>query len=202
MQAAIKRAGQLSRSPSFAPVPGRGGGSESGPGVIACYDARITDELADGAYRLSDGAAASQAVSCLLRPRTGDRVVVVKCADGDVYIFAILARDAKHAAEIGVPRAAELTVSAPQLTLRATETMRVESLRDIEVTAVTGDVSLTARNLLTTVADAVVENMREYIGKAATWSLAARSFLRLHSRQAFVTAEEDMKVDAERISLG
>lgn len=203
MQAAMKQVVESARAPRRAvpSVAGDGRLDEKLNGA-AWSEAQVAEELADVTYRLSDGKAALQAASCLLRPRAGDRVLCVSGASGDVYILAILARPADRVGEIGVPQATELILAAPRVTMRATDTVRVESLRDVEITAVAGDVSLTARNLLTTVTDAIIQNMREYIGRAATWSLAVRSFLRMHSQQAFVIADEDIKVDAERISLG
>jgi hypothetical protein len=61
---------------------------------------------------------------------------------------------------------------------------------------------LTARNLFTTVSESLVQNVRNYIGQAEQYLLDVRQVLRMHGKQASVTAEQDVKIDAERISMG
>lgn len=197
------RAGEGTRQEP--PLPFNDRWRTGAPGSVKtaqCAEAFVTEELDDHAYRLDDGTRAAAAASCLVRPRRGDRVLAAACGSGGVYVLAVLERAAGQPAELGVPAADEVTLAAPRVTLRATERLQMQSLRDVDVTAVAGDVSLTGRNLLVTASEAIIENMRHYIGRAGAFALQVQSLLRLHGRQAFVTAQEDVKVDAERINLG
>ncbi|HKQ30732.1 MAG TPA: DUF3540 domain-containing protein [Burkholderiales bacterium] len=176
-------------------------GARKAASEIVWLDGWIAEELPDDTYRLDDGTLACTAASCLLRPRGGDRIVALACGR-EVFITAILERGDASTAEIGVTGAPELTLAAPRVTVRASETITMQSLRDVDVTAIGGNLSLSARNVVTTAADAIIENMRHYIAHAEAFAVQVKTLLRMHSKTAVVTAEQDIKVDAERISLG
>lgn len=165
-------------------------------------EAAVAVELTDGSYLLDDGRIAQQAASCVVIPAQGDRVLVAACRHGDNYIVHLLSRSQAEKAFLSVPGAQHLTLRQPEITLAATEKVGLHSLRDVDVTAVTGVLSLTARNLFSTVAESLVQNVRHYVGNAEQYLLEVKQMLRLHGKQASITAENDVKVDAERISMG
>jgi hypothetical protein len=165
-------------------------------------EATVAVTLADGNYLLDDGRIAQQAVSCVITPVQGDRALVVTCRQNDNYIVHLLSRTHGDEAFISVPGARQLTLRQPQIALSATERVALRSLRDIELTAATGVLSLTARNLFSTVTESLVENVRHYVGSVEQYLLDVKQMLRLHGKQASITAENDVKVDAERISMG
>ena len=164
-------------------------------------EARVAAELGAGRYRLDDGRAAAQAASCLVQPMVGDRVLAAGCG-GECYVVHLLARSDGAQACLAVPGAHTLAIRQAQIDLSATERVAIRSLRDVEVTATAGTLSLNARNLFTTVTESLVENARHYVGQMGQYLLGVKSLLRLHGEQALVTAEKDIKVDAERISMG
>jgi len=88
------------------------------------------------------------------------------------------------------------------VSIRATEQIALHALRDVDITAATGVLSLNARNLFTTVQESLVQNVRHFVGKAEQYLLDAKQLLKLHGKQALITAEHDVKVDGERISMG
>ena len=47
-------------------------------------DAVVREALGDHAWRLDDGRRARQALSCLVTPQTGDRVLLASTADGQL----------------------------------------------------------------------------------------------------------------------
>ena len=172
------------------------------PAEPAWAEASIAVELGDGAYLLDDGRAAQQAASCMVVPAQGDRVLVAACRQGDNYIVHLLSRSQAEEAFVSVPGARHLTLRQPRIALAATERVALHSLHDIEVTAAAGVLSLTARNLFSTVTESLVQNVRHFVGNAEQYLLDVKQMLRLHGKQASVTAEHDVKVDAERISMG
>lgn len=165
-------------------------------------EASVAVELADGNYLLDDGRIAQQAASCVVTPALGDRVLVAACRQNDNYIVHLLSRSRTEEAFVSVPGAQQLTIRQPQIALSATEQVSLRSLRDVEVMAVTGVLSLTARNLFSTVTESLVENVRHYVGNVEQYLLDVKQMLRMHGKQASITAENDVKVDAERISMG
>jgi len=165
-------------------------------------EATIAVELANGNYLLDDGRVARQAASCVVTPALGDRVLVAACRPNDNYIVHLLTRQQCEEASLGVPGARRVTICQPELVLGASERLALHSLRDVEVTAASGTLSLTARNLFSTVAESMVENVRHYVGSIEQYLLDVKSMLRMHGKQASITAENDIKVDAERISMG
>lgn len=165
-------------------------------------EANVALELIDSQYLLDDGRIAQQATSCLIAPAAGDRVLVAGCREGENYIVHLLCRPRSSNACISVPGAEQLTIRQPRIDLNASEQLSLRSLRDIDITAAAGVLALNARNLFTTVTESLVENARHYVGNVGQYLLQVKRVLRLHGQQASVTAEQDVKVDAERISMG
>jgi hypothetical protein len=158
--------------------------------------------LEGGRFLLQDGRIATQALSCLLEPRAGDRVLGVGCRDGACYIVHLLARPDSDQATLCAPGMAQLTISQPQLALQASTSLSLRALRDVELSAATGTLTISARNLFQTVTESLVENVRFYIGCAEQYLLEVKHLLRQHGEQVMVTADKDVKVDADRISMG
>jgi hypothetical protein len=165
-------------------------------------EAGVAVALANGSYLLDDGRIAFQAASCLVLPEQGDRVLVAACRNNDNYIVHLLARQSRDNAVLGVPGAAQLTMRQAKIALTASDRITVQALNDVELTAATGVLTLCARNLFATVTGTLVQNVREYVANAEHYLLQAKQMLRLHGKQASITAEHDVKVDAERISIG
>ncbi|GAA5787200.1 hypothetical protein GCM10007860_21220 [Chitiniphilus shinanonensis] len=164
-------------------------------------DARIAVALDDGRFLLHDGRIAQQAASCLVQPQAGDRALVAGCADGDSFIVHLLAR-ANDEAVLSVPGAATLSLSQARIALNASDSVKVRALGDLHLNAATGTVHLNARNLFTSVTDTLVEQTRHRIARAEHYLLSVRALLRMHGKQTLLTAEKDVKVDADRISVG
>lgn len=165
-------------------------------------EACIALELDDGHYLLDDGRIAQQATSCLLAPELGDRVLTATCGQNDNYILHILRRSPGAEAFLSVPGASQLTMRQARIALSGTEQVSVHALHNVDITAAAGVLTLSARNLFSTVTESLVENVRHYVGNVEQYLLDVKKLLRMHGKQASVTAEQDVKVDAERISMG
>lgn len=172
------------------------------PAAPAWVEAQIAVTLEHHCYLLNDGRLARQAVTCIITPQVGDRVLVAGCQDGTPYVVHILQRNEMESACLSVPGVEKLGIEQSHISLHCTEQLALHSLRDIEITAATGVLALNARNLFTTVNETLVQNVRNYIGKASQYLLEVKQLLRLHGQQTLITAEKDVKVDGERISMG
>lgn len=164
------------------------------------FEARVIAQEEDGGWRLSSGAVARTAISCLLCPLPGDRVLAG--GDGAPFILHVLEREAGQEARLHVAGASALGMAQQRIELAATEQVAIRSLKDVEVTAATGTLALNARNLFKTVAECLIENAEHYVATMGDYALRVRDLLHLRGRHGVVTAEQEFKLDAERIHIG
>lgn len=168
----------------------------------AWQEASISLNLGNGHYLLDDGSTALQAASCLLSPQEGDRVLFINSHSGDRYILHLLARPQAGPARLHIPGATGVSMAMPTIELQATEQLTLTSLGDTELSAPVGRVHLTARDLTITVLDNLLQLARHMIGRYENWLTEARGLSHLHGKDTQMTAEQDVRVDAERISIG
>ncbi len=155
--------------------------------------------VSKNSWLLSNGKQAELAVSCLLQAQVGDEVLVTHAP---VLILAILKRRGGKTARLSVPGAAEIRFQQAKISLQATESLTLVSLKNAELTAATGTLKLAARNLFTTVIDTLIERAADKLCKVSSYSLNASSLLRFRSRHGIITADEQIRIDAEQIHLG
>lgn len=172
------------------------------PLPLYLVEAKIVVALERHSYLLNDGRVARQALSCLIRPEVGDHVLAASCQNDTPYILHVLERNELQQVQLSVPGAQALCIEQQHITLSAGDAIALRALHDVEVSAATGVLSLNGRNLFATVQDSLVQNVGNFIGKAGHYLLEVKQLLRLHGQQALITAEQDVKVDAERISMG
>ncbi|MFZ2754194.1 MAG: DUF3540 domain-containing protein [Lysobacteraceae bacterium] len=179
---------------------------------VALADTRITVLFDDGSCLLGNGMRALRAVSCLVEPRIGDRVLVSASTDGPCHVLHILARNMcahsesarneSGSARLSVPGATGMSLCQARIAVHAAESLHMGSAGDASLSAAGGTLSLNGRNLFVTVTDSIVEQASHYVGKIGQYLLDVRALLRLHGNDALFTAANDIKVDAERISMG
>jgi hypothetical protein len=151
---------------------------------------------------LASGRQALRALSCLVELCAGDLVLVAQ-SEATCHVLHVLERSSMQAAVgVSVPGDKEMSLRGSKLSLHALETIDLMSARDLNITAATGSLSLDARNLFATVSESFVQQSRHFIGKAGQYLLDVRHLLKLHGQDALITAERDIKADAERISMG
>lgn len=165
-------------------------------------EAMVAVPLADGNFLLDDGRVARRAASCLIVPGLGDKVLVASCRQSEHYIVHLLTRAEPTEAQMNVPGVTQLTITQPSVRIVATEQLALHALKDVDVLSADGTVSITAKNVYSSVRESLVENVRHYIANVEHYLLDVKQVLRLHGKQTSVTADNDVKVDAERISMG
>jgi hypothetical protein len=165
-------------------------------------EAVIHEALGDDHWRLDDGRSARQATSCLITPQPGDRVLLVCMADESHYVLHVLARVQCHNATLTVPGADSLAIRQNRVDVAATQSIALRAACEVEITAAQGALSLCGHDVLTSAVQSLVHTARSYVGQVDRFLLDARQLLRLHGENAIVTARQDAKIDAERVSLG
>lgn len=138
---------------------------QEGGAVLRLEGPYILVETTSGKYR------ARRAVSCLVAPEPGDRVLVAALEDGTVYVLAILEREAGHATAISVD--GDLTVQLPngRFSVAAQEGVSLISGKDVaivtgglEVNAVRGSFAVEHFSFLGTFLQANIEKAKLVAG--------------------------------------
>lgn len=163
-------------------------------------EAVVVQALDDGSVHLDDGRHAQQAASCLLSPMAGDTVCVLHASSG-VYVCAVLLRKA-GVAHLSVPGAHTLSLQQQRIEIGAQQTLGLHCAGDLDLTSLHGSVRIQAQHLLTTVTASLVQTAKHWVSKVEHCVVEASALLRLHGLQGLITAKQDLKLDAERISLG
>lgn len=170
--------------------------------AIVGHVGQVRDVPNDETVTLTDGRCVRMAASCLLQPQSGDRVVLIEIAAGEAFVYAILERAAARPANLHIPGAQRVTLSAPNLVLAASDSLQMCSLADIEIAAAAGVVGITAPHVTVTAVESLIQSARQCLASIGTYALQVSGLLRLHGQQAIMTAQQDIKIDAERISVG
>ncbi|WP_306146677.1 MULTISPECIES: DUF3540 domain-containing protein [unclassified Roseibium] len=196
------------------PPPAPGNGLETG-----IVKALLTEQ--DAMVTLSDGEQihASQAAGCLLAPAIGDTVLVYRGGD-QAFILSVLTRDADVSAEIGVAGAKEvalksegrLTVSAPDVHVSARRmNVLAESVTQTGKQLITNftrsmetlvDKMVNARTITTTAQSRSSSVKETETLKAGILVQNIDSVATQNSDISMITAEEDVRLDAKRVSVG
>ena len=96
-------------------------------GVISRIDNGIfAVETRSGTYE------ARQAVSCLISPRKNDKVLLMGNFPGDLYILAVLERDAEQKQSLSFQGDVDFTVKSGRLTITSEQGLKFSSARDID----------------------------------------------------------------------
>lgn len=170
--------------------------------IAAITDARIAVLFDDGSCLLGNGTRARRAFSCLVEPQVGDRVLASLTGDGLCHVLHIIARSGGDSASLSVPGVSSVALRQSRIALHAIECLHLGSAGEASLSAAGGTLSLNGRNLFVTVSETIVEQACHYVGKIGQYLLDVRELLRLHGNDALLTAARDIKVDAERISMG
>ncbi len=117
----------------------------------------------------------------------------------------MIARDGEGATKlvrIQINGADELNIKARKMNLAASEQMELKSLESIHLTAYLGTLSLTGTNLVTTAKESIIQSAKSQINTMINYTLKAKQLLRLHGKHQIITADEEIRMDGERINMG
>lgn len=153
-------------------------------------------EKRDTGWVLDNEQIARCATSCLIEPITGDQVMVIQHGNLTT-IFAILSRlkDATQASEatLTVPDVHKVTFQCEDLLMQCRQGITFQSA---------GKIVLQSKHFIQEVKQNIVQIFRGFIAKGEQWNLTTQYLNRMHSRQQMITAEKEIKVDADRINMG
>jgi len=200
------------------------------PGLRTARVARIVEDPAGDPHLFldppTDGASVMLAVSCLLTPETGDTVLIAPLG-GRCVILAVIDRQPGTAARLAVPGTDAVSLEAPDLSLTASRSLSVRSstvsvdseAADLRVTRtkLIGRTVLAVARTLETVSDTlrnVARQMTVRTDERVTAIAGTDSYkagqqvsdvetVQINtSKQTVIVGEEDVRLDAKRITMG
>ncbi|WP_026971594.1 DUF3540 domain-containing protein [Aliagarivorans marinus] len=169
--------------------PGQSSGAQQ---PVAYCTGVITALPDDGSanYLIDQHVHAELALSALVEPQLGDRVAYLGDESG-CFVLHILKR--KSPQTLQLRSATPIAVHAPELTLSADKQLDLVSLNRFSLTGQHGVVSVSGT--LVSCAEHMVKQVNQLM-------VTAKGLLRLSGRQQVITAEQDVRIDGERINMG
>ncbi len=134
---------------------------------------------------------AQLAESLLATPCAGDRVLCVDL-EGDLIIVQILTR-ASNTEPLLMTSSRTIEWVAPVL--------RFKAIRELELLSAK-KLTLSACDLVLGASRTLVQQARHILQQANDYAVTAKGLLRLNGRQQVITAEQDVRIDGERINMG
>ena len=166
----------------------------------AVHVSQLIEELASGVYLDDGGHSCKRAVSCLIAPQIGDKVMILRCDDA-AWICAVLERSKSENLSIDVGEA-KLTVSAAGVDIESSKGMVLSSLKDLEINSWTGDFYVNCLSMFTTARENVVTMARHLIQKSRNASVTVDETMTMQSENQVINAGSDLHIDAKRINMG
>lgn len=160
----------------------------------------ISVELAES-WETRGGRVVKQAFSCLVKPEVGDSVLVSVQSDQQ-YVVAILVRRSSIEAVLSPPDECGLTIKACSLRLVTSNDMSFLSKGNISVVAPLGELVIQTASIVQTVSNTVVNIAKQILVRVGYYDLSSDTAIMSKASVQVITAEKDIRIDAERISMG
>ena len=166
---------------------------------VSSYCGTVT-ELGEAGLIIDGVTHAERALSCLVEVEVDDQVLYCMAANRG-YVLAVLSGKREQEAVLSLPGREAVTIHSRKLGVLGEESLTLQSHGDIAVQT-PRTLELTARDCFTTVCNSLIQLAGQQINRARQISLEAKELLRTHGYHQVITAKEDVKIDAERITMG
>lgn len=169
----------------------------------------ITQVSHDELYQIDNTpiSCAKQALSCLVKPQLGDKVIYWQLND-EKWVLAVLenthtapASDAS-ARSISLPNQQAINIEADKLSVTARKRIALSSLEDIQINAAMGKLSISAARCYQSIRESLVQMSKQFIQRGEYVDQQASKLMKSHAGHHVMTADHDIKVDADRINMG
>ena len=171
--------------------------------------AMVCNQAGDENWMLDNGQIVQRAFSCLVSPVPGDQVLYFECDNSELsrgIIISIVTRSyteqRSERCQVGLPFNQALDIGAEQLSLTARKQLDLSSQGDANVHVPTGRLTLSARHLLHSIQDTLIQVCRQMLGRNEQCHMTSEQLNQVHARHHLMTADKDIRVDAERINMG
>ncbi len=150
---------------------------------------------------LSAGQQASRALSCLVEPEPGDRVLVV-CEGPERVILSVISRQTGAAVSLNTANDGDVQLTSGSISLHAERNIELQTQTSIMLAAPFGDVESVACNLTQSVQGCAATLADTIVDKARNVHLTADESIITRAQVHSVTADQDLFMDADRINMG
>lgn len=175
-------------------------------------NATIIDQTAQERWLLDNGLKVCRAHSCLVEPAIGDTVIVYEYRQSEILtgcVLAILERAQsleqelpQQISQLSVPNNKALQINANELMLVGTHQLDLVSNGDASLQAPAGRIIVSAKHLLHSIQDTLVQVCRQMFGRNEQYHMNSEQLNKTHARHQLMTADKDIRVDAQRINMG
>lgn len=152
------------------------------------------------AITLHNGSGAELALSCLVQPQAGDLVLLCHSAAGN-HIVQILQRESGADIRCRIAAGRAFHLQAERIHLTSEQCTEINSARDVQINAL-DRLQLNGGQLLMHAAGCLIQTAKNCIGQFTDWAVSARHLIRLQGRRQLITAEKEIKVDADIMHMG
>lgn len=165
---------------------------------------RVVRKLNETQWQLENGQTGQRAFSCLTEIQAGDEVLAAPGFEQQPsFIVAILCRpiNSQKIALSGTSQQA-IEIRGKQVELSAEEALTLSSAKDITLHAGLGKLMLLARSWVQQVQQTLVDTCKTRIIRSTTADHYASEMNKTHARHQIMTADKEIRVDADRINMG
>ena len=152
-------------------------------------------------WLLSGGVGSSRAVSCLVEPEVGDRVLVV-AEERDTIILSILHRSHPAATNLSAVGRGSVSLKSREVSIVAERGISLEALTNIKFLAPLGGIQSMSESLMQTVKGSLVSIANSVFNKAEHYELNVKESLITRAKMQSINAQSELFMDAKRINMG
>ncbi len=169
---------------------------------------RITECRQNGQVLIDHRLIADRSISCLVSPKEGDLVLYSTGAKNKAFLLSILDRrweensDTSLNIELSVNQSKELSINAKHLKLHGTESVDISSFGSLSISACLGNLKVVAQNMFTSLSGILMQTANHSSLTAQQVNIEAKQILSTRGKNQLIIAEEDIRIDAERINMG
>ncbi|MBU2711208.1 DUF3540 domain-containing protein [Zooshikella harenae] len=171
---------------------------------LQCH--QVSQEERDSTWRLADGRRVKQAVSCLVTPKVGDHVLVAESngtdqSGAECFIVHILQRESCETVQLTVPGATQVQWQQGQIALLAKTKLTLFAAQQVDLGSLE-QLLIQGKHQVYTAWETAVSHVQDFVQQVDSYTLTAKHLLKMHGEYQLLTAEKEIKVDADRITMG
>lgn len=171
---------------------------------LQCF--QVIQQEREGTWRLADGRRVKQAVSCLVTPQVGDHVLVAMAQNGsqsgaDSFIVHILQRERCDSVQLNVPGAVQVQWQQEQIALLAKSKLTLFAAQQVDLGSLE-QLLIQGKHQVYTAWETAVSHVQHFVQQVDSYTLTAKHLLKLHGEYQLLTADKEIKADADRIMMG